>query len=138
MISLAISALTVGPTHFMLIMTNSDSSSNSNVKLLPQLFPQRRRAQCGQDSQACLGPGPASAVMTWELWGPTDVMGTLPPREGPCGLVQRAQHLAGQKGSVTVHHHRCGRQDNDSKDIHTLIPETYEYGTLPGKGTLQA
>lgn len=58
----------------MLIMTDSDSSSNSNIELLPQLFPQRRRARCGQDSRACLGPGPASAVMTWELWGPTDEM----------------------------------------------------------------
>lgn len=56
MIPLAISAPRSGLTHFMLIMIDSDSSK---VEFLPLLFPQGRRVRLGQESQACLGPGPA-------------------------------------------------------------------------------
>lgn len=59
-------------------------------------------------------------------WYPIDEMKTLLPHEWPCGLVRKTQCLVEQKGSVNVNHLHCGWQNNGSKDVHALTPETCE------------
>lgn len=45
-------------------------------------------------------------------------------------LVQKAQCPVGQKESVNVNYCHHGHQNNSSKDVHTLIPQTWEYVIL--------